>query len=236
MLRVAVVGFTGRVNKAIIEELPHHPKCILSGILVRNKNIDNPEGLILYDNIEELAENSDAIIDFTNPTTTLTIAEQINIPNKILVSGTTGFTEKEFNQLKSHSNKFPIIWSANMSIGINILHELLQLTVPKLGKSFDSAIIDIHHRHKKDSPSGTAKMLSETIRNCPNHGKLEISSLRIGEELGEHQVIFSGHSESITITHRAHSRKSYAEGAIKACLWGKNKPSGFYTMHDVLNY
>jgi 4-hydroxy-tetrahydrodipicolinate reductase len=120
-----------------------------------------------------------------------------------------------------------------MSVGINIIHSMLEIISNKLGSRFDSAIIDIHHRHKKDSPSGTALSLAKTITD--NNGKApQISSLRLGEEFGQHEIIFSGEHESIGLFHKTSNRRSYAQGAIEAAIWGIGKRNGFYSMRDVL--
>ena len=236
MIRIAVVGFTGRINKLLIEEISKHPEYILSGVLVRKGCLSENKEFKLYDDIEELADNTDAIIDFSSPEASLSIAKQLVGSQTFLVCGTTGFTEDEFIQFKSYSKQVSIIWSANMSLGINLLQSLLKIAASKLTKDFDPAIIDIHHCHKKDAPSGTAKVLAQAIEDnrSSESKKVQISSLRIGEEFGEHEVIFSGLNESISLSHKAFNRNSFIQGAIKACVWGKNKPAGFYSMQDVL--
>ena len=231
MIRIGVIGFSGRVNKVVIDEINKNPNCELGGILVRPEKA-NKVDLPLYTKIEELKKNIDAIIDFTNPTTSLQIAKSLADSNILLVSGTTGFSAQEFETFKSYAKFIPIIWSANMSIGINLLHSLLKIATKALGPDFDSAIIDIHHRHKKDSPSGTALSLAKTIEE--NSASPQISSLRLGEEFGQHEIIFSGKHESISFAHKTYSRNSYALGAIEACFWGKDKKKGFYSMQDVL--
>ncbi len=233
MIKIGVVGLTGRMSKVIIEEINNHQDCELSGVLVRSKSIDSD--IAQHEDIVELAKISDAVIDFSNPTTSLQLAKKL-VNSKIpLICGTTGFTKDEFKQLENAAKNLPIIWSANMSIGVNLLQMLLKLVSSKLGSDFDPAIIDIHHRHKKDSPSGTALMLAKTIEEANSTHKVQISSLRIGEVPGDHQIIFSGDNESITLSHQAYNRNIFANGAIKACLWAQNKPNGLYSMQDVLN-
>lgn len=233
MLKIGIVGFTGRVNQALLEEIAKRNDCAVSGILVKADRLEQDYHLPLLNNISELAKLSDAIIDFSNPENSLKIDTSLQRTPTLLVSGTTGFTEEQFNQFQECSTQLPIIWSANMSLGINLLHQLLQIATPILSKEFDTAIIDIHHQHKKDSPSGTALALANTIKSKATDNKIQISSLRIGEEFGSHQIIFSGPDESITFHHKSLGRKGYAKGAIDACFWGQNKKSGFYTMQDV---
>ena len=231
-MKIAVIGLNGRMSKVIIEEINNHPEHKLSGVLVREKTTH--PSIKLYDNIQDLAAVSDAIIDFSNPTTSLEIAKKLANSGVILVCGTTGFSKQEFEEFKSYAKNLTIIWSANMSMGVNLLQMLLKIASSKLDDDFDPAIIDIHHKHKIDAPSGTALMLANTIKQN-NIKKTQVSSLRIGEIHGEHQVIFSNANESITLSHKAFNRNIFANGAIKACSWGHDKPAGFYSMQDVLN-
>lgn len=230
-MKIAVVGFTGKVNSSIIEELRKSKTHELAGVLVRSKTNHNNLDFKLYDDILQLAQEADAIIDFTNPTTSLELASKLVNSKTLLVSGTTGFSIEEFDQFKSYAKYFPIIWSANMSVGINIMLSILQTITEKLGEDFGAGIIDIHRKHKKDSPSGTALLLKQEIKKAGLDA--EIASLRIGEEKGEHLVLFSSEDESISIKHTALSRNAYVKGAIRACQWGANKLPGFYTMQDV---
>lgn len=233
MIRIGMIGINGRMNKAIIEEINNHPECSFSGSLVYEKDQDTP--INQYEDIIELANSSDAIIDFTNPRTSIEIAQKLVNSKVSLVCGTTGFDEQQFKEFKAAARLLTSVWSANMSIGINLLQILLKTASSTLTNDFDSAIIDIHHRHKKDSPSGTALMLAKTIEEKHKQKEVQISSLRIGEVPGEHQVIFSNSNESITISHQAFNRNIFAQGAIKACLWSIDKEKGLYSMQDVLN-
>ncbi|MCT4635477.1 MAG: 4-hydroxy-tetrahydrodipicolinate reductase [Rickettsiales bacterium] len=229
-MRIGIVGLNGRMSKVVIEEINNHPECTVSGALVRDKSQES--SITLYDKVEELADVSDAIIDFSTSSTSLSIIKDLSNSNVTLVCGTTGFSAKEFEAFKAPS--ITLIYSANMSIGINLLQKLLKTTSSKLSDDFDSAIIDIHHKHKKDSPSGTALMLASTIEEV-RRNKVQISDLRIGEVPGEHSVIFTNKDESITLSHKAFNRNIFAKGAITACLWGKDKKPGLYSMQDVLN-
>lgn len=231
-MKIGVVGLNGRMSKVIIEEITNNSDHILSGVLVRNK-VDHPT-IKLFDNVLELMEGSDALIDFSNPATSIDIARKLVATNKILVCGTTGFSEAEFEEFKSYAINLTSIWSPNMSLGINLLQMLLKIAANKLPKDFDPAIIDIHHVSKLDSPSGTALALADTIKQNA-HKEAQISSLRIGGVPGEHQVIFSSKDEAITLTHQAFNRSIFAKGAIKACAWGLGKKPGFYSMQDVLS-
>jgi 4-hydroxy-tetrahydrodipicolinate reductase len=226
-MRIGVVGQSGRMSRAVLLEIEKNPDCYISGALVRKKN--EPSDIPEFQNILDLAAVSDAIIDFSNPATSIEIAEKLANNKITLVCGTTGFSEEEFAKLNKAAEKVTIIYSPNFSIGINLIQNILKQISPVL-TDFDAAIIDIHHKHKKDSPSGTTKLLASSLSQNP-----QISSLRIGEVPGEHQVIFSSDDEEIKITHQAFNRNVFAKGAIRAALWGKDKrPSKLYSMEDAI--
>lgn len=231
-MEIGIVGLNGRMSQAVIEAIEQDKNFGLSGVLVRN-NYTHPN-FVLYQDVEELAKNCQAIIDFSNPTTSIKIAENLANKNVIHICGTTGFSEKEYALLKDAARYVTMVYSPNMSIGINLLQILVKTAASKLNNAFDVAISDIHHKHKKDSPSGTALMLAKTIEQETGM-QPQISALRIGEFPGEHNVIFSAAGESITLSHQAFDRSIFAQGALKACLWAKGKNPGFYSMQDVLN-
>lgn len=231
-MRIAVIGYTGRVNSSLIEEIQKRDDCKLAGVLVRKITKNENIAFKLYDNIENLAKEVDAIIDFTSPNTSLEIAKNLANKKVILVSGTTGFTDEQFQEFKTYGKNVTIIWSANMSIGINLILSMLKIATPILGKDFDCAIIETHRREKKDLPSGTSKMICKTIESF-GVKKPEIASLRLGESKGDHSIIFSNSEESITLSHNVFSRNTYVNGAIAACKWGMGKETGFYSMQDV---
>lgn len=228
-MRIGVIGLNGRMSKAVLSEIVNQQNCLISGALVRKK-IEN-SNISLYENIIDLANNSDAIIDFSNPKTSIEVAEKLSNKNVVLVCGTTGFNEQEFDKLKQASKNLAIIYSPNMSLGINLLQKILKQITPIL-TDFDSAVLDIHHKHKKDSPSGTALMLANQMKSL-SQKEVQISSLRIGFVPGEHKIIFSNEDESITIAHHAFNRNVFAKGAIKAAIWGRNKLPGLYSMEDI---
>ena len=182
----------------------------------------------------------------------LNIAEKLK---KKIVIGTTGFTKKEENLIKKFSKKIPILKAGNMSLGINLLMYLTEIASKSLGKRFKSKIFEIHHKHKKDYPSGTALMLGKGIavgknkdfykligkkflnkKFFPYGNKINFNSIRKGEIIGEHEVKFSSGKEIITLNHEAFDRALYAEGAFAAAKWLKSKKPGLYSMRDVLNF
>ena len=211
--------------------------------------------ITIENNSEVSFKKSDLIIDFTVPKCTF---EVLNIASKLkkrVVIGTTGFTKKEENLIKKFSKKIPILKAGNMSLGINLLMYLTEITSGSLGKNFKSKIFEVHHKHKKDYPSGTALMLGKGIavgknknfykligkkylnkKNFPYGNKINFNSLRRGEIIGEHEVKFSSGKEIITLNHEAFDRALYSEGALSAAKWLMNKKPGLYSMRDLMNF
>jgi 4-hydroxy-tetrahydrodipicolinate reductase len=184
----------------------------------------SPDGLFLVD----------VFVDFTLPE-----ASQINLDyvaryKKALVLGTTGFNEEQLKKIEEVSKVVPIVFSPNMSVGVNVLFSLLPEIAKRLGPDYNIEIVEAHHKAKKDAPSGTARKFSQilsevTKKEIPTH------SVRLGDIVGDHTIIFCGNSERIEIKHQAHSRDLFALGALKAAKWVAQKTPGLYSMQDVLN-
>ena len=263
-MKIGIVGCTGRMGKALIEEIYLNKNCELSGGAVRPDSdfvgldigtlagIDSV-GINAGGSLENLFENSDAVIDFSKPEVTLRCAKIASNHSKILVSGTTGFSQAEIKQLKDYAKNTAIIWSGNMSMGINILSSVVEQVASILDDSFDIEVVEMHHCHKVDAPSGTALLLGDAAakgREVPlgdvacksrhgiigsrPRGEIGFSTIRGGDVVGEHTVMFAGDGERIEFTHKASSRKIFAKGGVRAALWAKNKQTGFYSMKDVL--
>jgi 4-hydroxy-tetrahydrodipicolinate reductase len=263
-MKIGIIGITGRMGQSIARKVLTNDLNDISGGLVRmgsnlvGKDIgsiigkDNL-GVLATDNLEELVKNSDVIIDFSNPDLSLQTAALTSKHNKTLICGTTGFSEEQKNQLKSYAQNCVIIWSSNMSIGVNLLMNLSEQVARILHSDYDVEIFEMHHRNKVDAPSGTALSLGEAVAKGRglNFGEVcrktregitgkrtdnEIGfcSLRGGDVIGDHSVIFAGQGERIELTHKASNRDIYAVGAIRAAIWAEGKPQGFYTMQDVL--
>ncbi len=194
-----------------------------------------------------------AIIDFTSKGASLIHAEEAVLYNVPIVIGSTGFSENDLTVIKGYGRHIPIVLSGNMSLGINVLLNIVYEASKYLGSSYDCEIIEMHHNKKKDSPSGTAKMLAGAVARqknidigekavygrCGDVGEREkdeigILSVRAGDIIGEHKVIFAGNEEVIEISHKAVSRNNFARGAIKAAVWLSGKNNGYYDMRDVL--
>lgn len=206
-------------------------------------------------NSEEAFKNTDIIIDFTIPRCTF---EVLNIASKLkkrVVIGTTGFTKKEEDLIKSYSKKIPILKAGNMSLGINLLMYLTEIASKSLGNNYLSKVCEVHHKHKRDYPSGTALMLGRGIaagknkdfykifgnkylnkKNFPYGKKINFNSIRKGEIIGEHEVLFSSGKEVIKLNHEAFDRALYSEGALSAASWLMKQKPGLYSMRDLLNF
>ena len=200
-------------------------------------------------------KNANVIIDFTIPKCTLEVLKIASKLKKKVVIGTTGFSKKEENLIKKYSKKIPILKAGNMSLGINLLIYLTEIASKSLGENFLNKVFEMHHRHKKDYPSGTALMLGKGIalgkrgdfyklvgkkylnkKTFPYSKKINFNSIRKGEIIGNHKVLFSSGKETITLNHEAFDRALYSEGAFTAAKWLINKKPGLYSMRDVLNF
>ena len=206
-------------------------------------------------NTENAFKRTDVIIDFTIPKCTLEILKIAAKQKKRVVIGTTGFTKKQEKIIKNYSKKIPILKAGNMSLGVNLLMYLTEITSKSLGKEYLSKIYEVHHKGKKDYPSGTALMLGEGIsagknknfytmigkkflnkKSFPYSKKINFNSIRKGSIIGEHEVKFSSGKEIITLNHESFDRALYSEGALIAAKWLKKKKPGLYSMRDLLNF
>ena len=254
-INLAVTGCLGRMGRQLIKSSKSDKKFKLVSITenrVVNKKIS---GLQPQLNSESAFKNTNIIIDFTVPKCTLEILKIATKLKKRVVIGTTGFSKKEENLIKKYSKKIPILKAGNMSLGINLLMYITEIASKSLGENFLSKIFEIHHKHKRDYPSGTALMLGKGIANGKNKDfyklvgkkylnkkyfpygkKINFNSIRKGETIGEHEVTFSSGKEIITLNHEAFDRALYSEGALTAAKWLMNKKPGLYSMRNVLNF
>ena len=212
-------------------------------------------GISLNLNTELAFKKADVIVDFTVPKCTLDILKIASKLKKRVVIGTTGFTQKEEALIKKFSKKIPILKAGNMSLGINLLMYLTEIASKSLNDKYLSKVSEVHHRHKKDYPSGTALMLGKGIadgkdkklndligkkflnkKSFPYGKKINFNSIREGEIIGEHEVLFSSGTEIIKLNHEAFDRALYSDGALTAAKWLTNKKPGLYSMRDLLNF
>ena len=254
-IRLTITGCMGRMGKQLAKS-SKKDKSFKIVSLTESKLIKKKIGNILPQlNSIKALENTDVIIDFTIPKCTLEVLKIASKLNKRLVIGTTGFTRKQELIIKNYSKKMPILKAGNMSLGINLLMYLTEISARSLNKNFKSKVFEIHHKHKKDYPSGTALMLGNGIakgkganfvnligkkylnkKNFPFGTKINFNSIRRGEIIGEHEVKFSSGKEIITLNHEAFDRTLYSEGALVAAKWLMKKKSGLYSMRDLLGF
>ncbi len=254
-LNLSITGCMGKMGQQIIKTSLKDKKIKIVSITENKLPKKKIYGLKVEKNSFNTFKKTDVIIDFTIPKCTL---EVLNIATKLkkrVVIGTTGFTKKEENLIKKFSKKIPILKAGNMSLGINLLMYLTEIASGSLGKNFKSKIFEVHHKHKKDYPSGTALMLGKGIavgknknfynligkkylnkKNFPYGNKINFNSLRKGEIIGEHEVKFSSRKEIITLNHEAFDRALYSEGALSAAKWLMNRKPGLYSMRDLMNF
>lgn len=264
MHAIAVVGAAGRMGRALIQALAQTEGACLGAAT------DRPESSLIGSDAGELAAlgrlnvpvTSDlnaalgqvsALIDFTHPTCTLTnleLCRQAGIP---MVIGTTGFTPEEKQKLLDTAKEIPIVFAANFSVGVNLCLKLLDTAARVLADDVDIEIIEAHHRHKVDAPSGTALRMGEVVANALGrdlekvavYGRegqtgararetIGFATVRAGDVVGDHTVLFAAEGERVEITHKASSRLTFAKGAVRAALWLQDKPAGLYDMQDVL--
>jgi len=242
MIRIAVVGSSGRMGQAIIESINQSDKVIL-GIA-----IDKGDDLVAA------TDQFDVVIDFTRPEATLDYLEVCKQAGKSIVIGTTGFDDVGLQAINNAANEIPVVFAPNMSVGVNLSLKLLDMAAKVIGEDADIEIVEAHHRHKVDAPSGTALKMGEVVANalgrdlkeCAIYGRegieeprdrqtIGFSTVRGGDVVGEHTVSFFMEGERVEVTHKASSRMTFANGAVRASSWLENKSAGLYSMQDVLD-
>ena len=221
--RVLLIGAAGRMGKTVVA-------------LARNdRQIDIVAQCDLGDSIELAMENCDVAIDFSHADAITEVCRAALHHRRPLVIGTTGHSQEQRRTVEEAARSVAIVFASNFSVGVNVLFWLTRKAVELLGSDFDGEIIETHHKMKKDAPSGTAKTLAETLKAAQKTGhEIAIQSIREGDVVGEHTVIFSGPGERLELTHRAANREIFARGAVRAAKWIVGKPAGLYSMHDVL--
>ena len=254
-INLAVTGCMGRMGQQIIRSAKQNKNFKLVSLTENRKIKKKINNIKISLNTEEAFRDANLIIDFTIPKCTFQVLKIASKLKKRVVIGTTGFSKKEENLIKRFSRKIPILKAGNMSLGINLLMYLTEIASNSLGNNFLSKIFEVHHKHKKDYPSGTALMLGKGIavgknknfynligkkylnkKSFPYGKKINFNSLRKGEIIGEHEVKFSSGKEIITLNHEAFDRALYSEGALTAAKWLINKKPGLYSMRDLMNF
>ncbi|MDA9076812.1 4-hydroxy-tetrahydrodipicolinate reductase [Candidatus Pelagibacter sp.] len=254
-INLAISGCLGRMGQQLIKSSKKNKDFKLAA-LTENKAISKKIANIKLDiNTEQAFKKTDVIIDFTVPNCTLDILKIASKLKKRVVIGTTGFNPKEEALIKKFSKTIPILKAGNMSLGVNLLMYLTEIVSKSLNDEYLSKVFEVHHKHKKDYPSGTALMLGKGIADGKNKNfynlmgkkflnkkyfpygkKINFNSIRKGEIIGEHEVTFSSGKEIIKLNHEAFDRALYSDGALTAAKWLINKKPGLYSMRDLLNF
>ncbi len=266
-MKIAILGAAGRMGQNLLRCADKFDRCVIvaateclghPAIGARVKEVSGLRVEALPDTLcytEDWPEEADTVIDFTFHTAVATNLENAVANGQAYVLGTTGQTDTEKKFIQAAARKIPIVWAPNMSLGVNLMLELVRRSAAILGPEYDAEIVEMHHRHKKDAPSGTALGLAEALaegrdvklkevacygRNgMPGErpsGEIGIHALRGGSVVGDHTVIFAADEERIELTHRASSRDAFATGALRAALWLENRKPGLYNMRHVLGF
>ena len=235
MIKLGIAGVCGKMGRRIFE-LAQQDKDFELSLALEKKGIpqigkeigklkisSNPDGLFLVD----------VFIDFTGPEASEANLDYVARYKKALVLGTTGLNDSQLRKVEEVSKVVPVVFSPNMSVGVNVLFAILPDLVKRLGPDYSIEIVEAHHKMKKDAPSGTAMKLAQVLQDASKR-EIPTHSVRLGDIVGDHTVIFCGNSERIEIKHQAHSRDLFALGALKAAKWIAAKPAGLYSMQDVL--
>lgn len=255
---VVIMGAKGRMGSTLIRLAQEDPELTLAGVVEQQGLEEGLEslGCLVNTSLEEiLAKISDAVvIDFTHPEVSVATAQAAARTGHRAVIGTTGLTSDQTLQLQEAAGRAPILWAPNMSVGVNVLLQILPQLVAKLGPAYDLEMVELHHKAKKDAPSGTAVKLAQCLaqargwdfdkakRYCRDGiigarpaEEIGVQTIRGGDVVGDHTIYFLGPGERIELTHRAHSRETFAQGALRAAKWlAGQKPGKLYAMADML--
>ena len=264
MLNVAIGGAGGRMGKALIQAAIENRQINIGAASVLEDSHDlgkdvgliggmDPLHVVTVDDLEQVVDDFQVLIDFTGTEATLMHLDLCRKYGKPIVIGTTGFSETEKQHIQEVAESIPLVFAPNMSVGVNVLFKLVEQATRVLGESSDIEIIEAHHRHKIDAPSGTALRMGEIaagvlgrkLDDVAVYGRegmtgehddktIGFETIRAGDIVGDHTIMFAGAGERIEITHKSSSRTTYANGALRAALWLEGKEKGLYSMHDVL--
>lgn len=263
--RIAIIGAAGRMGKTLIEAVSQTEGAVLAAAIERPESTlvgaDAGElagvgrlGITVSGDLAEVLDQFDVLIDFTHPTTTLINLALCREAGKAMVIGTTGFTEAQKTLITEAGAEIPIVFAPNFSVGVNLCLKLLDMAARVMGEEADIEIIEAHHRHKVDAPSGTALRMGEVVANALGRNLQDVAvygregqtgarsrdtigfaTVRAGDVVGDHTVLFATEGERVEITHKASSRMTFAKGAVRSALWLAGQTPGLYDMQDVLS-
>ena len=267
MNRVAIAGAAGRMGRSLLEAVMQSDSDLR--VTAASVPADDPAlgvdigtligapatGVVTQSTLANSIADFDVLIDFTSPEASLEHLQLCKEHNKCVVMGTTGFTEEEKDMVRASAQSIPLVYAANMSVGVNVCLKLLEGAARAFGDDVDIEIIEAHHRFKKDAPSGTALRMGEVIADALDRDLQKVAvygregitgerdrktigfaTIRAGDVIGEHTVVFAGLGERVEITHRASNRLTFASGAVRAANWIQQQQAGLYDMNDVLGY
>ena len=264
MVKVVVAGASGRMGGRLVSLIKESSDLQLVGAVERKGHTaigaDAGDvagcgriGVAVTDNLTALADRADVLIDFTAPDVSLAHMEIMAAYRKAVVIGTTGLSAKQLAELQELAKQVACVFSPNMSVGVNVILKVLAEMARTFGEDYDIEVTEAHHRLKKDAPSGTALKMAQVLADATGkdldkvaaygrkgmigerkRGEIGIQVIRAGDIVGDHTVLFGGPGERIEVTHRAHSRDTFARGALRAARWVVTRPPGLYDMHDVL--
>jgi 4-hydroxy-tetrahydrodipicolinate reductase len=264
MLRIAITGAAGRMGKTLIEACQQAQGCSVNaaierpGISLIGADVGELAGVgtldvKLVDNVSSVVNDFDTLIDFTSIESTLNNLEVCKANGKHIIIGTTGFSDEQKKLIENAAQQTAVVFAPNMSVGVNLCLKLLQTAAAIFSEDYDIEVIEAHHRHKVDAPSGTALRMGEVVaetlgrdlKDCAVYGReghtgerdpgtIGFETIRAGDIVGEHTVMFATEGERVEITHKASSRMTFAKGAVRAAKWLQSKDKGLYDMQDVL--
>jgi 4-hydroxy-tetrahydrodipicolinate reductase len=247
-VKIAIAGAGGRMGRTIVEATSADPELeIVAAVdLAGSPAVGQPAGKVRIASELASVAQADVVLDFTRPEGTLALLKHA----RAMVIGTTGFTEEDKDRIAQAAKRIPIVQAANFAVGVNTAYKLAEIAARILGDDYDVEIVEAHHRHKVDAPSGTALQLGEIVAGALKKkdfvfgrkgvigerqpSQIGFHSIRGGDIVGEHTVIFAGTGERVEVTVRSQSRLTYANGALRAAKWLKGRPTGLYAMSDVL--
>ncbi|MGQ9708400.1 MAG: 4-hydroxy-tetrahydrodipicolinate reductase [bacterium] len=235
MLKVVIVGFGGKMGTEIARLISLQQDLkLVGGVEVQGHSLlgTSAGSGVVVAHLKDVIDASDVVVDFSVPDTVISNVRLCLAARKPFITGVTGFNDNQLQEIKDAGKTIPLVYAPNFAVGIAVLSRIAQESARLLGKGYDINLIEIHHKKKRDAPSGTAKMLLEKI----GVGETNVFSLRIGEVVGEHRLIFGGAGERLELIHRAENRTAFAWGVITAIRWIIGKPAGFYSMSDILQF
>lgn len=265
MTRVAVIGAAGRMGKTLIEAISQADGAVLAAAIERPESslvgADAGElagvgrlGILISGDLRSTLDQFDVLIDFTHPSTTLINLALCREAGKAMVIGTTGFTDAQKSLISEAAREIPIVFAPNFSVGVNLCLKLLDMAARVMGEEADIEVIEAHHRHKVDAPSGTALRMGEVVADALGRKLSDVAvygregqagardpktigfaTVRAGDVVGDHTVLFATEGERVEITHKASSRMTFAKGAVRSALWLSDRRPGLYDMQDVLS-